>query len=186
MKKVLHIIATLTLIGVISGGILSQFNAWALPMIAENQRAATERAIFLVQPDTERYELLEAGEFEVYHVFDAQDRPLGYALVHAGDGFQSSIKLVIGLKEDLTTITGIEVLDMNETPGLGTLINEEPFKGQFRGLSAVPNITWIKGAAPTAPNQVQVISGATISARAVVDIVNESLEELRRLEGYQP
>lgn len=186
MKKTLHIILTLTLTGLISGGVLAQFNAWAAPLIAQNQREATERAIFLVQPETARYELVEQGDFEVYHVYDAQDRPLGYALVHAGDGFQGDVRLVIGLTEDLAILTGIEVLAMTETPGLGTLINEEPFKGQFRGLSAEPEVTWVKGAPAGAPNQVQAITGATISSRAVVDIVNESIAELRRLEREGP
>lgn len=186
MKKILHILATLTFIGVISGAVLSQVNAWAQPLILANQQAATERAIFLVQPETARYELVEEGDFQVYHVFDAQDQPLGYALVHSGDGFQAAITLVVGLKEDLRTITGIEVLKMSETPGLGTLINEETFKGQFRNLKADPLVDWIKGQPTGKPNQVQVITGATISARAVVDIVNESILELRRLQETSP
>jgi Na+-translocating ferredoxin:NAD+ oxidoreductase subunit G len=184
VKKILHIVMTLTLTGVISGGILSQVNLWAVPLIAQNQRQATERAIYLVQPQTERYELVEEGDFEVYHVYGVQDQPLGYALIHAGDGFQGSIKLIVGLTEDLSTITGIEVLEMNETPGLGTLINNEPFKGQFRDLAITEPITWVKSPSTAAPNQVQAITGATISSRAVVEIINESLIELQRLEGY--
>jgi len=187
MKKVVQIIATLTLIGIVSGGILSLINAWALPLIAKNQQqAATERAIFLVQPEAVRYELIERDDFLVYRVYGPQDKPLGYALVHSGDGYIGPIKLLIGLQEDLKTVTGIEVLDMTETPGLGTRINDEPFKGQFRGISADPMITWIRGAPPMTPNQVQVITGATISARAVVDIVNESIQKLLLLEGFQP
>jgi Na+-translocating ferredoxin:NAD+ oxidoreductase subunit G len=183
MKSAAHIILTLTLIGLVSGGVLSQFNTWALPQIAENQRLATERAIYYVQPDAARYELVEQNEFIVYHIYAEDDAPLGYVLLHAGSGFQSTITIVIGLKEDLETITGIEILDQNETPGLGTVIREDWFKDQFRQLSTVPEVAWVKGVPPVQANEVQIVTGATISTRAVVEIVNEGISELRRLEG---
>jgi Na+-translocating ferredoxin:NAD+ oxidoreductase subunit G len=181
-----HILLTLTLIGLVSGGVLSLVNAWAAPLIAENQRQATERAIFLVQPESQRYELLETGDFTVFRVFDESNQPLGYALVHGGQGFQSTITLVIGVSSDLATITGIEVLDQNETPGLGTVIKEEGFLSQFLRMSVAEKIGWVKGPPADGANQVQVVTGATVSTRAVVEIVNEGIAELRRLEGAAP
>lgn len=186
MKSAVHIILTLTLIGLASGGVLALVSAWAAPQIAENKRLATERAIYYVQPQAARYELVEENQFIVYHVFAADGAPLGYALLHSGSGFQGPITVVVGLTEDHQTITGIEILDQAETPGLGTVIKEDRFKGQFRGLQAVPQVTWVKGTRPDHPNQVEVVTGATISTRAVVDIVNESLAELKRLEGLAP
>jgi Na+-translocating ferredoxin:NAD+ oxidoreductase subunit G len=186
MKKALHIVFTLSLIGLISGGVLSQLYTWAAPLIEQNQIEATRRAIFLVQPNTEHYELIAQGDFDIYRLYDAGDNPLGYAIVHAGPGFQGDIKLITGVSQDLRQITGIEVLDMSETPGLGTIINEPVFKGQFQGLLAEPEVTWIKGAPAFEPNQVEAITGATISSRAVVDIVNKCIDEIRRLEGAQP
>ena len=49
MKIVIHMLLTLTLIGVISGGLLSRINNWASPKIAEHRRAETEKAIYIVQ-----------------------------------------------------------------------------------------------------------------------------------------
>jgi Na+-translocating ferredoxin:NAD+ oxidoreductase RnfG subunit len=95
--KVVHIVASLTLIGIIAGGSLSLVNNWASPKIALNQKAETERAIFLVHQDGKNYEQLNANGFEVYKVYDEQKNSLGYSLVYAGNGFQGKIKIMIGL-----------------------------------------------------------------------------------------
>ena len=183
MKQVAHIIATLTLIGVIAGGSLSLVNNWAAPKIALNQKAETERAIYLVHLDGKRYEEIKNAGFEVYKVFNEADSSVGYSLVYSGNGFQGKIKLMIGLTEDLSKTTSIEVLEQSETPGLGTKILEPPYKDQYNGLSTTPIIKLVKGVEPSTPNEVQSITGATISSRAVVTIVNEGIAKLRTVEN---
>ncbi len=180
MKQVLVMVLTLGTVAIISGGILSRVNAWAQSLITANLDATTEQAVFMVQPAGERYEKVEGVDFTVYRVFDSDDRFVGYAMVYEGTGYQGTIRLMAGLNEDLSQIVAIEVLEDSETPGLGALINEEKFKDQFKGLVTSPAITWVKGAAPSMPNEVQAITGATISSRAVVDIINEGVAELRR------
>ena len=64
---------TLTLIGVISGALLSEINSWAAPKIEANRKAETERAIFVVQSDGEKYKKIENINFELYEVFDDQN-----------------------------------------------------------------------------------------------------------------
>lgn len=183
MKQVVHIITTLTLIGVIAGGSLSLVNNWAAPRIAINQKAETERAIFLVHLDGKKYEELKNAGFEVYKVFDEADSSVGYSLVYSGNGFQGKIKLMIGLSDDINKITSIEVLEQSETPGLGTKILEPPYKDQYNGLVTTPAIKLVKGVEPSNPNEVQSITGATISSRAVVTIVNDGVAKLRVLEN---
>ncbi len=183
MKQVAHIIATLTLIGVIAGGSLSLVNNWAAPKIAINQKAETERAIYLVHLDGKRYEEIKNAGFEVYKVFNEADSSVGYSLVYSGNGFQGKIKLMIGLAEDLNKTTSIEVLEQSETPGLGTKILEPPYKDQYNGLVTNPVIKLVKGVEPSNPYEVQSITGATISSRAVVTIVNEGVAKLRAIEN---
>jgi len=182
MKKMGYIILVLTIIGILSGGILTWVNKWAIPHIAQNKLDATEKAIFLVQPESKRFDLVEEGDFSIYHIFGEDDAPLGYVLVHAGHGFQSEITLVVGLNEDRSMITGIEILEHHETPGLGSLIKEGRFINQFRNLSAKQDIFLVKVEPEIGKNQVQAITGATISCQAVVTIANEGIAELERLE----
>jgi len=179
MKTMIAMLVTLSIIGVISGGGLAMLSSWADPLIAANKKADTERAIFQVQPEAKNYEKVDAVSYELYRVLDAGSNEVGYALPWEGNGFQGKIRMMIGVTSDLMTITSIEILEQVETPGLGTKITEDPFRGQFSGLKADPQVDWVKGVPPTKSNEVQTITGATISAKAIVAIVNDGLTNLR-------
>ncbi|GAB6281561.1 MAG: RnfABCDGE type electron transport complex subunit G [Ignavibacterium sp.] len=181
MKKIVHIILTLTLIGIVAGAILSRVDNWSKPLIAANQKAETERAIFLVNPSGKIYEEIKNIDCEVYKVFDINHNLIAYSFVYNGNGFQGNIKMMIGVKPDLNNITAIEILEQSETPGLGTKVTEEPFKNQFKNLNNSPSITWVKGKKPSEPNQIEAITGATISSKSVVAIVNNGIAKLRDL-----
>ncbi|MEW6653801.1 MAG: FMN-binding protein [Bacteroidota bacterium] len=182
MKTIIHMIATLSIIGIIAGGLLAGVNGWATPLIEANKRAEIEKAIFLVNPDGKSYEAVTNAEFEIYKVMDASNKLIGYSLVYEGNGFVGKIRIMMGLSGDMKKLTMYEVLEQSETPGLGTKILEDPFKKQFNGLVTEPKVEWVKGKAPTKPNEIQTITGATISAKAIVDIINNSLEEARSLK----
>jgi Na+-translocating ferredoxin:NAD+ oxidoreductase subunit G len=182
VKQAAHMILTLSLIGMLSGGVLALISSWAFPLIAQRELEAKEAAIFLVQPEASSYEPVPVETMEVYRVFDGAGEPVGYAMVTGANGFQSFINVMVGLSQDLNTVTAIEILSHNETPGLGTLITDPDYKDQFRGLSTTPNIVWVKGVEPEAPNEVQTVTGATISSRAVVEIVDDAVAELRAMQ----
>lgn len=182
MKIVIHMIAALTIIGVIAGGLLSKVNDWAEPLIAANKKSETEKGIFLVQPDGKFYEQINTTGLEIYKVLDDKKNPIGYSLAYEGNGFQGKIRLMVGLTNDLNKITAIEILEQVETPGLGTKVTEEPFKNQFKGLQTFPKINWVKGKPPEKPNEIQTITGATISSKSVVAIINDGIQKARSLK----
>jgi electron transport complex protein RnfG len=179
MKTVIRMLITLTIIGVVSGALLSEISNWAAPKIEMHRKAATEQAIYLVQPDAKDYQKVETLDFELYKVFDDNKNLIGYALPFEGNGFQGKIRLMVGLKDDLNELVGLEILEQVETPGLGTKVTEEPFTQQFNGLTAEPKVSWVKGTPPSKPNEIQAITGATISSKSVVEIINQGLEKLR-------
>ena len=90
---------------------------------------------------------------------------------------------MIGLQSDLNKITSIEILNQTETPGLGTRVTEPPYKDQYIGLITVPKIEWVKGKPPSKINEIQAITGATISSKSVVAIVNDGVTELKKLKN---
>jgi Na+-translocating ferredoxin:NAD+ oxidoreductase subunit G len=182
MKTIVHMILTLSILGVIAGGALALVDGWSSPLIAANQKAETERAIFLVQPDGKTYEKIQNAGFELYKVFDEGKSLIGYSLVYDGNGFQGKIKLIAGITPDLEKITSFEILDQVETPGLGTKITEDPFRDQFKGLSLSPQVSWVKGAPATKPNEIQAITGATISSKSLVAIINNGVAKMRELK----
>ncbi len=182
MKLIVQMLATLTVIGIISGGLLAQIDNWAQPKIAGHAKKETEKAIFIVQPDANSYESVETAGFELYKVFDENKKSLGYAMPHNGNGFQGNVKIMIGVAGDMNSLIGLEILEQVETPGLGTKVCEPFFKDQFKGLACDPRIEWVKGAEPSKPNEIQAITGATISSKAVVAIINDGLNKLKSVK----
>ncbi len=182
MKTIIHMIATLTIIGVVAGGLLSGVSNWATPLIEKNKKIETEKAIFLVNPAGKSYEAVPDAGFQIYKVKDDTGNMIGYSMVYEGNGFQGKIRIMIGLSADMKKLTMYEILEQSETPGLGTKILEDPFKKQFNGLTTEPEIKWVKGKAPSAPNEIQTITGATISSKSVVAIINNALAKARALK----
>ncbi|MDX1702087.1 MAG: FMN-binding protein [Melioribacteraceae bacterium] len=185
MKLVIHMLVTLTVIGIVSGAVLSELNSWAAPKIEANRKAETERAIFVVQSDGKRYNKIENVEFELYEVFDDNENSLGYAMPYEGNGFQGNIRLIVGIDKGMTKVLGLEVLEQVETPGLGTKVTEKPFTNQFIDIEVNPEIKWVKGAEPQASNEIQAITGATISSKAIVRIINEGMKKLRSVNAEE-
>ena len=72
-------------------------------------------------------------------------------------------------------VVGMEILESRETPGLGDKIYKDAdFVGEFSDLSIEPEIVAVKKGTGTQDNHVDAITGATISAKAVVRIINET------------
>lgn len=102
-----------------------------------------------------------------------QNDLLGYlVLATTKDGYAGEISVVIGMDTE-GEIKGIEVVESSETAGLGSKAAEDPFKGQYVGKQVDAFIVTKNG--KTQDNEIDAISGATITSRAVTDVVNASI-----------
>jgi len=106
----------------------------------------------------------------------------GYAVFAGGPGLWGKIEAVIGFTEMRDKLTGVEFIKQNETPGLGARIAEEWFKEQFRGKMG-PFVLVPEGTAE-AEKEVNAITGATRTSNFVLEIINQSLEDIK--EGEWP
>lgn len=177
MNKLTRMVVVLTVIGLISGGILAGVYQWSLPRIKANQVRATDQAVFKVVPVVKSYRAIEKDDLTYFKCFDKNGKWVGTAILCQGNGYQGEIKLMVGVNADFTKFTGMAILEQVETPGLGAKIAAKSFEDQFRGLAARPPIEYVKGIAPEKPHQIQAITGATISSRAVVNIINKTVEQ---------
>jgi electron transport complex protein RnfG len=109
---------------------------------------------------------------------DGKGPRIGYALIGDGIGWDQLLVL-IGLSPDLQKITGLEILQCRETPGLGERVKTPAFREQFKKSTAQP--LELTKSTPTAANQVQALTGATISSTAVTNIVNSTVKKAREL-----
>ncbi len=108
-------------------------------------------------------------------IYDGPDG-IRYAFRVSGPGLWGEITAMIGYRKDIKTMTGIEFISQNETPGLGARIEEPWFKQQFIG-KVPPFILVDEGTENNAPDEVDGITGATYTSRYVRDIVNGSPEK---------
>lgn len=177
MKKPVQMIIVLGLVGLFSGTSLVLVYRYATPLIEFNQKKELEKAIFKIIPDAARYEVVTKDGEELFEVYDRRDKLLGYAFIAEGNGYQGKIKMISGIKKDLSTMYGIEILESVETPGLGGEIANDEFKDQFKNLKFIPKIECVKKEAEKT-NEIQAITGATISSQSVINILNDKLEKI--------
>lgn len=117
---------------------------------------------------------------KAYVGFDEGGKMLGAAVTAQEPGFQEEVLLMIGFDPASGTLTGFKVLDEKETPGLGDKIEHDTsFGGQFAGR--VAPLVGVKSRSGADLSQVQTITGATISSRAVIRIINHAVARWRPL-----
>jgi len=144
--------------------------------IAENKRRDTLGRIPTLVPGAEKGEVARLAGTLVYGAVDADGRQVGWVVPASGQGYNDRIELLIGLDPEALTLTGLYVLDQKETPGLGNKItSRKVFLDQFAGLMLDKALKVDKD---DPAGTINAISGATISSRAVCDIVNGVVERL--------
>ncbi|MCK4351510.1 MAG: FMN-binding protein [Candidatus Krumholzibacteria bacterium] len=157
------------------------------PRIAENKRNETYSVIPVLVPGADRdmtEELIvqsrSGSDVRVYKAFTTDGKHKGWVIPAQGQGFADRIELLIGQDVDLTTITGMYVLAQKETPGLGDYIKGEDFRDRFRGKPTDRPLVVVK-TDPREENEIQALTGATISSESVTDTINSAIDNLREV-----
>ena len=182
MKNAIRMISVLVVVGLVSGSLLVCVYNYASPLIKKNEEKELKEAIFKVLPGIERCNDIKKDGITLYEGIDKRGNVKGYVFIAEGNGYQGTIRMIAALDKDLRHLTGLEVLESSETPGLGAEITKDFFKEQFQNLSVLPDIAFTKGT-PSQDNEIQAITGATISTRAVVEILNKEIEKIRTVLG---
>lgn len=184
------LIFSMVLAGLISGvAIIGVYNA-TLEAILANKAHELQQAVFRVLPGVSKMQKLRfeqdklnivtdtlADENVIYAGYDAQGKFIGYAIPNEGPGFQDTISLLYGYLPDKRRMVGMEILDSRETPGLGDKIFKDlDFVANFKDLAVDPAILAVKKGKKAKPNEIDAITGATISSKAVVRIMNLARE----------
>lgn len=104
-------------------------------------------------------------------VSDSEGNVIGRAFIASAKGYGGDVTVSVGIDND-GVITGIDIVSMNETAGLGANCTNDDFKSQYAGKSGEISVT--KSEQP-ADNEISAISGATITSGAVTSAVNTCL-----------
>ena len=104
---------------------------------------------------------------------DASGAAAGYVVTAtSNDGFGGAITVSVGIQSD-GTVNGIEFLTLAETAGLGMNAQKPEWKGQFAGKKA--DVFSVTKDGASSDDQINAISGATITSRAVTNAVNAAV-----------
>ena len=172
----------LTLISLIAAFLLSTVYSVTKKPIEKAYRQEFVKGLKIVLPEFDNEPDREFKMFDNRKVYIAKkgDKVVGYALRSSSlNGFSGLIEVLIGV-DVKGKVTGIEILKHAETPGLGSNIESDWFKKEFKGLTAADNIAVKKDG-----GNIDQFSGATISPRAVCEAVKNGLEFLKKNISYK-
>lgn len=167
-KDIFKITLNLVIIYLVGGFILAFVYANASPKIFRNNEEAEKKALKQLMPDADVNDKL--GDWTIhdkhakYFISKKGGDTIGYIIQSFGKGYSSYINTFIAVDKDFR-VQKINVLSHAETPGLGDEIESPSFKDQFKGKS-IEHLKVIKG---DTKEDIQAISGATISSRAVTE-----------------
>lgn len=182
-----RMVVVLTSIGLLSASFLATVALLTKERIALNKQREIEEAIIQVVPGTHSSQkLYEEKDLSVFGGKDEEGALIGFAINASGVGFQDKITFMLGTNISLTRISSLTILDQKETPGLGAKItNRESFLLYWENKDCSSTISLRKPAVSSpdelSPTEINTITGATISSEAVLNTVNSSLEQVRRL-----
>lgn len=182
-------IVVLTSVGLLSGGFLATVGLLTKDRIAANKQRELEEAILSVVPGTaSSSKIYEEKDLAIYETRDEKGKLTGFAVPTSGVGFQDKITLMFGIDPALTRINSLTIIDQKETPGLGAKItNQESFLKYWENKDCSKSLSLHKPPVTSlddlGSSEVNTITGATISSEAVLNIVNVSLERLKRLKS---
>ena len=191
-----RLVATLAVAGILAGILIALVNQHTKPIIDAYRAEQLRISVYEVLPRAVRYNTyylvdgrlsaeLPAGAKEsdykrVYAGYDEADEPVGVALSRGESGFQDVILVIFGYDPLTTTLSGMKVLESKETPGLGDKIfKDQPWVDQFFAGPQTPLIPVKPGSGKGRPGEVDTITGATISSKAVMAIINNAIAEWR-------
>lgn len=169
-----------------------------MPAIKRNLAQITKDAVFEIIPSANFltiYEVLPSGDIrklegmegtnpKLFACYDDNRQLVAIACQGSGRGYGGTLVLLYAYLPETECIVGFKVLESSETPGLGDKIgSDKGFLANFTALAAKLTqdksalehpIEYVKSGAKTQPWQIDGISGATISSKAVARILNES------------
>ena len=178
LRQILVPALSLFLICLITTALLVGTNFLTKDQIAKQDKEKAENTRKVVLPDAAFFEQMEVdGVSECCVGKDENGEIVGYTFVTKQKGYSSTITVMTGVSKD-EQVKGVAILSQNETPGLGANAVKDSFQSQYKqkvpgdGFSVVKN-------KKAGDGEIEAMTGATVSSKAVTDAVNQALFSYR-------
>lgn len=189
MREIIRLSIILFVIAAVSALLLGATNYITRDIIAEQIRVQNEKARMEVLSEAEAFEQVDENEWKpvvealglenpdvLQEVYAGKkgDEIIGYTFKSLPKGYGGAVTVLTGITVD-GLVSGMRIVSHSETPGLGAKSTDPAFMSQYEGLTAAEPVTVIKSGTAQG-NQVNAITGSTITTQAVTDGVNASLK----------
>lgn len=184
MKEAFNLSSKLFIITAVAAIVLALLNSATEPIIEARAEEELQNSLAIAFPGGSEFVPLGQEGFKAYvdekspikEVYDV-DSGQGYVyLVESKGGYGGPIKFIVGIKDQETL--GFSVLSHSETPGFGAAITEE---GYDQGITGVNTSGEVGYNLSPADNEIQAISGSTITTKCISNGINAAASLDREL-----
>jgi electron transport complex protein RnfG len=195
MTPTVPMMKVLGTVSLLCGVLIVGTNLTTIARIHKNQEIIMRESVTHLLPGLQKqiiYGVEDSGELKIlpsvegenvkrfFAGYDGKGKFLGVAIEASDRGYADIISAMYAYIPDRKVITGFQVVDMRETPGLGNRIGSDPkFAENFTDLDATHPIKTVKHGTKQNPWEIDAISGATISSRAVGRMLQKSVQEMK-------
>lgn len=179
-KEILIPTISLFIICLVASALLALVNNVTAPKIEALAKDNAAQSRMIVLPGAKDFKESKAKDFTYFEGKDSSGNAIGYVFttVCTSKGYGGDIKVMTGVSKD-GKVTGIELLEINETPGLGMNAKKDWFKEQYKGMKGKIGVSK-NGKTDT---DIQALTSATITSKAVTSAVNVALEQYAQIGG---
>lgn len=179
--KALKIFIFVVVMGTVSGALLVGMDSFTAPLIAKNEELKIKTAVLdSLEISYEKEGVVAAFGADI--TTEKIDDKVFYrssdgsvAFEFRGPGLWGSIYGIAAVNADGKTLKSVKILHQEETPGLGARIAEVAFLSQFRGKEFLLGLSFVPQGKAHAAHEVDAITGATLSSKALEKLLNEAL-----------
>ncbi|NMM61339.1 RnfABCDGE type electron transport complex subunit G [Clostridium sp. P21] len=161
----------------ISGIIIAMVYFVTHPIAVKNSKALEVKSMQKLISDADKFEKIQGKEG--WYTAKSGGKTVGYIIPVETKGYGGAIKMLVAVTED-DKVIDYNIQSANETPGLGDNAAKEPFRKEFKGKKS-EDLEVVKD--PSNTKNIQAMTGATISSRAVTKGVKEAVENAKSLKG---
>jgi len=185
----IKMIGFVVVVGILWSSALVAVDAWTGPriekyLIEKTQKKVLEALVIPYQDEMVKQvfaDNVKAEEIDGKTIYKAEDGSVAFEF--AGAGSQGAITGIIALGPGGQTIKGITIIKHSETPGLGSRVLSPDNLINFRDKKILPELMIVAAGTASADNEVDAITGATLTSKALEKILNENAKETTALIG---
>ena len=185
-KEVLRPTVTLTLICLVIAALLAGTNLLTKDKIAEQEEEAAREARELVLPGIKDFEEAQVTDAEganvIYYVGKENGETAGYVFTTSASSYGGPVQVMTGMQVE-GSVSGVELLSIDDTPGLGMNAEKEDFRAQFHQAVPESGEFEVIKSGEKQDGQIMAMTGATITTQGVTDAVNEALALYETVKG---